>query len=71
MSKMSDLVLDIQYIQQDLEAGRLSFAEIAAKYGIPISWVEYILKEYGELDPNYLDSDSDYLDSDCHLSQVE
>ena len=61
MSIMSNLVLDIQ---EDLEAGRLSFAEIAAKHEVPMDWVELIQEEYVENDP-------DYLDSDCHLSQVE
>jgi len=36
MSRMSDLMLDIQ---EDLEEGILSFAEIAAKYEVPITWV--------------------------------
>ena len=61
MSKISNLVLDIQ---EDLVAGRLSFAEIAAKHEVPVDWVELIQQEYVENDP-------DYLDSDCHLNQVE
>jgi hypothetical protein len=33
---MSDLLIDIQC---DLEEGILSFAEIAAKYEVPVTWV--------------------------------
>jgi len=36
MSRMSDLAIDIQC---DLEEGILSFAEIAAKYEVPVTWV--------------------------------
>ena len=36
MSKMSDLHLSIT---QDLEAGLLSFQEIAEKYNVPFHWV--------------------------------
>lgn len=36
MSRMSDLAIDIQC---DLEDGELSFAEIAAKYEVPVTWV--------------------------------
>lgn len=33
---MSDLAIDIQ---EEIEKGELSFAEIAAKFEVPISWV--------------------------------
>lgn len=33
---MSDLVMDIQ---EDIEEGILTYAEIAFKYEIPVSWV--------------------------------
>ena len=36
MSRMSDLAIDIQCA---LEDGELSFAEIAAIYEVPITWV--------------------------------
>jgi hypothetical protein len=36
MSRMSDLMLDIQC---DLEEGILSYAEIAAKHDVPVTWV--------------------------------
>ena len=39
MSKMSSLALDIQ---EAIEAGELTFAEIAAKYEVPIDWVECV-----------------------------
>ena len=41
MSRMSDLMLDIQ---EDLEEGKLSFAEIAAKYEVPVTWVVEVLE---------------------------
>lgn len=43
---MSDLMIDIQ---DELEKGELSFAEIATKYEVPISWVDQaalMLQEY-------------------------
>lgn len=36
MSRMSDLHLSIS---DDIEAGNLSFAEIAEKYNVPFDWV--------------------------------
>jgi hypothetical protein len=39
MSKMSQLVLDIQ---QEIERGELSFREIALKYEVPFDWVDSI-----------------------------
>lgn len=39
MTRMSDLMIDIQ---EDLENGVLSFAEIATKYEVPVSWVDEI-----------------------------
>ena len=41
MSRMSDLLIDIQ---EDLDEGILSFAEIAAKYEVPVSWVVEVLE---------------------------
>jgi len=56
MSKMSELVMDIQ---EDILACKLSFAEIAAKYEIPVSWVfEVAGGSENEHDPDYLDSDA-------------
>ena len=37
MSKMSDLM---PTIQEALEAGQLTFHEIAAEYNVPLHWVE-------------------------------
>jgi hypothetical protein len=37
MSKMSDLMLSLQ---EALEAGQLTFQEIAAEYNVPLHWVE-------------------------------
>ena len=36
MSKMSELFTEIQ---EDIQLGLLSFPEIAAKHGVPMSWV--------------------------------
>ena len=36
MSKMSDLLIDIQ---DEIELGVLSFPQIARKYDVPLSWV--------------------------------
>ena len=36
MSRMSDLMLDIQ---EDLQDCNLSYAEIAAKHDVPVTWV--------------------------------
>jgi len=38
---MSDLLIDIQ---EDLEEGILSFAEIAAKHDVPVTWVVEVLE---------------------------
>lgn len=42
MSRMSELAIDIQ---EDLEKGILSFAEIARKYEVPASWVSEVAVE--------------------------
>ena len=42
MSKMSNLLISIQ---EDLLAGRLTFQEIAAKYEVPVYWVDYTATE--------------------------
>jgi hypothetical protein len=51
MSTMSDLMIDIQ---EDLEKGELSFAAIATKYEVPVSWVTEInqmVQEYNTETP--------------------
>jgi len=51
MSTMSDLMIDIQ---DDLEKGELSFAEIATKYEVPVAWVTEInqmVQEYNTETP--------------------
>jgi hypothetical protein len=47
MSKMSDLQISIQ---EDIQAGRLSFAEIAAKYEVPFDWVDAAAGEVADYD---------------------
>jgi len=41
VSRMSELLIDIQ---EDLDEGILSFAEIAAKYEVPVTWVVEVLE---------------------------
>ena len=46
MTKMNSLLIDIQ---EDLEDGVLSFAEIATKHEVPLQWVDeiaYMVQEY-------------------------
>jgi hypothetical protein len=45
MSKTGELVYAIQ---EDLDAGILSFNSIAEKHGIPVQWVEVVNEEYVE-----------------------
>lgn len=47
MSKVSELILSIQ---EDIMDGRLSFAEIAAKHEVPLSWVDEVVGEIVEKD---------------------
>ena len=42
MSRMSELVIDIQ---DDIELGELSFAEIAKKHNVPLSWIDEVATE--------------------------
>ena len=45
MSYMSELAIDIQ---EAIEAGELTFAEIAAKYNVPLDWVVQVNEELAE-----------------------
>ena len=56
MSKMGRLVLDIQ---EDLEAGRLSFDEIATKNEVPVSWVNEVASEMADHYDDSMDGDFD------------
>ena len=67
MSKMSDLSLDIQ---EAIEAGELTFAQIAAKYEVPIDWVECVSDglalQYAEYDGQPDEAQEWYdFDPDC------
>lgn len=71
MSRMGDLMIDIQ---NDLNEGNLSFAEIAAKHNVPVSWIDETWLEMNESmlelanDPYVTDgfdsyvADNDYFD---------
>ena len=59
MSVMKNLFEDIA---EDIYRGDLSFAQIATKYNVPISWVDEVALEmrnlpYDEPDPGYMDGD--------------
>ena len=56
MSKMSNLMLDIQ---DEIEIGELSFRQIADKFNVPVSWVDEAARELSEQYPQ----DEDYMDS--------
>jgi hypothetical protein len=56
MSKMSDLQISIQ---DDLNAGLLSFAEIAEKHEIPFEWVDNVAAEMAEQYNDSMDGDFD------------
>ena len=56
MSKMGDLLISIQ---EDLNAGRLSFAEIATKYEVPFDWVDSVAAEMAEHYDESMDGDFD------------
>lgn len=43
MSRIGNMIHEIQ---EDLDAGILSFAAIAQKHDVPISWVEVVYHEY-------------------------
>jgi len=45
MSKVSNLFIDLE---MEIEAGQLSFAEIAAKYEVPRSWVDEVARQLAE-----------------------
>ena len=57
MSRMSELAIDIQ---EDLEKGILSFAEIAAKHEVPSSWVVEVADAMRETDQYIIEND--YMD---------
>jgi len=56
MSKMSNLVLAIQ---EDIEAGLLSFDEIAAKHEVPYDWVDEVAVEMVNQYDESMDGDFD------------
>ena len=67
MSKMGDLMISLQ---DAIEAGELTFAEIAAEYDVPLEWVvqanENLATMYADYDgqPDELTEWMDF-DPDC------
>jgi len=57
MSRLRDLVIDIQ---EDIEAGVLSFRQIAWQREVPYSWVEQIAQEMLEQEQYVMEND--YMD---------
>ena len=56
MSKMSNLMIAIQ---EDLNAARLSFAEIATKHEVPLDWVDSVANEMADHYDESMDGDFD------------
>ena len=56
MSRMSNLVIAIQ---EDIEAGLLSFDEIAAKHEVPYDWVDEVAVEMTNQYDESMDGDFD------------
>ena len=56
MSKMSNLMIAIQ---EDLNAARLSFTEIAAKHEVPLDWVDSVANEMADHYDESMDGDFD------------
>ena len=56
MSKMSNLMIAIQ---EDLNAARLSFTEIAAKHEVPLDWVDSVANEMADHYDDSMDGDFD------------
>ncbi len=56
MSRMGELLISIQ---EDLNAGRLSFAEIATKHEIPLDWVDAAASEMSDQYDESMDGDFD------------
>lgn len=56
MSQMSNLMIAIQ---EDIEAGLLSFTEIAAKHEVPFDWVDNVAMELADQYDESMDGDFD------------
>ena len=72
MSKMSNLVLSLQ---EDILAGKLSFAEIATKHEVPVSWIAEVHCEMVEqeclLFPEPTVEDCMYFDMGKEMAKEE
>ena len=71
-----------QAIQEDILAGCATFAEIARKHEVPLSWVDEVAGQMIEDGFPYepteeerlqfdMGKDLYYLDSDCHLEYLD
>ena len=72
MSKMSNLALSIE---EDILAGELTFAEIATKHEVPVSWVAEVYCEMIEqeclLSPEPTVEDCMYFDMGKEMAKYE
>lgn len=72
MSQMSNLVLSIE---EDILAGKLTFAEIATKHEVPVSWIAEVYCEMIEqeclLFPEPTVEDCMYFDMGKEMAKYE
>jgi hypothetical protein len=72
MSQMSNLVLSLQ---EDILAGKLTFAEIATKHEVPVSWIAEVYCEMIEqeclLFPEPTVEDCMYFDMGKEMAKYE
>lgn len=54
MSRMSDLIIEIQ---EAVKKGELSFAEIATRYDVPVSWVDEVAMDLADQYDESMDGD--------------
>jgi len=55
MSKIGNLMIDLQ---DEIERGELTFRQIAAKYEVPLSWVDEAAAELAEQYNDEMDGDA-------------
>ena len=71
---MKSLYKLVSGIEDDIQAGRLTFAEIAEKHEVSVSWVAEVYCEMVEQECILYPEatvDEGYLDSDAHLEGLD
>lgn len=64
----------VSSIENDIQAGRLTFVEIAEMHEVPVSWVAEVYCEMVEQECILYPEatvDEGYLDSDAHLEYLD